>query len=699
MTTKNRVSNRLLSEKSPYLLQHAYNPVDWYPWGREAFAKANTENKPIFLSIGYSTCHWCHVMERESFEDEEVAQLLNRYFVPIKVDREERPDVDHIYMEFCQALTGSGGWPLTILMTPDKKPFYTGTYFPKESRYGRPGIINVLTQLGELWKENEQKVRDSAESIYKSVTSSEESPVESLTPSREDDFIPWAKEILDTAFQTFQKSFDRQHGGFGQAPKFPTPHNLTFLLRYAYDQGNDLEAQQAAKMVRTTLDCMGKGGIYDHIGFGFARYSTDRHWLVPHFEKMLYDNALLAIAFLEGYQVQHEHQDEQKAREIFAYVLRDMTAPEGGFYSAEDADSEGVEGKFYVWAPQEIHEILGSEKGRLYCQAYGITQEGNFEEKNIPNLLHTDWASLEKEWGRSLEDILKQLDESREALFRAREKRIHPHKDDKILTSWNGLMIAALAKGAQILVDPSYLEAAEKAVCFIQNTLYINNRLLARYRDGDSAYLGYLDDYAFLIWGLIELYQASGKKEYLEFAMKLQKQQDDLFWDTELHGYFLTGSDAEELLIRPKEIYDGATPSGNSISALNLIRLARLTGDTHWENRAHEQLRAFMSTLSSYPSGYSAFLQAVQFALNESKEIILAGSLQHSELLKMRSMIFREFRPYTTLLYQDGSLTELIPWLKDYPQNSNGTTAYVCQNYSCHRPVHRAEDLSSLLNV
>ncbi|HHY26824.1 MAG TPA: thioredoxin domain-containing protein [Desulfitobacterium dehalogenans] len=637
-------------------------------------------------------------MERESFEDEEVAQLINRYFVPIKVDREERPDVDHIYMEFCQALTGSGGWPLTLFLTPDeRKPFYAGTYFPKESRYGRPGILDLLSQLGELWQKDKPKIRDSAEAIYKAVTSREEPSVDSLTPAQKDDFIPWAKEILDTAFQTLQKSFDPHYGGFGRAPKFPTPHNLTFLLRYAHDHGDDSAARQAALMVRTTLERMGQGGIYDHVGFGFARYSTDRHWLVPHFEKMLYDNALLAIAYLENYQVQHNPHDKQKAREIFAYVLRDTTAPEGGFYSAEDADSEGVEGKFYVWTPQEIHEILGDEEGRLYCQAYGITPAGNFEGENIPNLLDTDWEALESEWNQSPESLKKHLEESRKKLFAVRKKRIHPHKDDKILTSWNGLMIAALAKGAQILGDPAYGEGAEKAVHFIQKNLYPNRRLLARYRDGDSAHLGYLDDYAFLIWGLIELYQVSGKKEYLEFALKLQRQQDELFWDSEKTGYFLTGKDAEELLIRPKEIYDGATPSGNSVSALNLIRLARLTGDGDLEKRASEQIMAFRSTLSTYPSGYSAFLQAIQFALQESREIILAGSLQQPELRNMRTMIFKEFRPYTTLLYEDGTLSELIPWLKDYPLNSDKVTAYLCQNYACHKPVHQAEDLSALL--
>ncbi|WP_445900299.1 thioredoxin domain-containing protein [Desulfitobacterium sp. THU1] len=699
MRNMNIEANRLVNEKSPYLLQHAYNPVDWYPWGQEAFAKAKKENKPIFLSIGYSTCHWCHVMERESFEDHEVADLLKRYFIAIKVDREERPDVDHIYMEFCQALTGSGGWPLTILMTPDQKPFYAGTYFPKESRYGRPGIVDILHQLGELWKADEEKVHNSAESIYTAVIASKVPPTPSMISSQDDDFRPWAKEIIEIAMQTFQKSFDSQYGGFREAPKFPTPHNLTFLLRYAHDHGQEPKAQQAAQMVRNTLDAMGQGGIYDHIGFGFARYSTDRHWLVPHFEKMLYDNALLAIAYLESYQVRHDPQDEQTAREIFAYVLRDMTAPEGGLYSAEDADSEGVEGKFYVWTPQEIHELLGPEAGQLYCRAYDITRDGNFEGHNIPNLLHTEWAALAEEFNLPLEELSLQLEEARQILFQAREKRIHPHKDDKILTSWNGLMIAALAKGAQIFGDTTFSDAAQRAVSFIMNNLYPDQRLLARYRDRDSAHLGYLDDYAFLIWGLIELYLATEKKDYLGFALSLQRAQDELFLDSEELGYFLTGHDAEELLIRPKEIYDGAIPSGNSVSACNLIRLARLTGDAHWEKRAHEQLMAFKSPLSTYPAGYTAFLQALQYALAQSQEIVLTGPLQHAEHSKMKELIFAEYRPYTILLYQEGTLTELIPWLTNYPQDSKQATAYVCQNHSCHRPVHTAAELSSLLST
>lgn len=633
-------------------------------------------------------------MEQESFEDDEVAELLNRYFIAIKVDREERPDVDHLYMEFCQALTGSGGWPLTIFMTPDdKKPFFTGTYFPKQRRYGRAGLIEILNQIGELWRTNEKKLRQSAEEIFDAVTTHKHTHFELETEQDKNEFQAWTHELIQTSYNTLHKSFDPHYGGFGSAPKFPSPHNLTFLLRYSLSHPQE----KALKMVRTTLDMMGKGGVYDHIGYGFSRYSTDEKWLVPHFEKMLYDNALLAIAYLECYQLEHQPQDEQKAREIFSYVLRDMTSPEGGFYSAEDADSEGEEGKFYVWTPEEIRKVLSGVRANLYCEAYDITEKGNFEGKNIPNLLRADWEKLAMDTGMSYESLAELLDNCRKELFFAREKRIHPYKDDKILTSWNGLMIVALAKGAQILNDSHYAEAAENAAEFLLNTLYREQRLLARYRDGEAAYLGYLDDYAFLIWGLLELYMATGSVKHLQSALMLQNEQERLFLDKEAGGYYLTGSDAEELLIRPKEVYDGAMPSGNSISALNLLRIARLTGDEKWERRAEEHILAFRSSLSTYPSGYNAFLQALQFVQNPNKEIILAGNLSDPELIQMKKLCFSSFKPYTTLLYQEGTVGKLIPWVKDYPTEPNKVTAYVCENFSCHKPVHTATELAAFL--
>ncbi|KJR48871.1 Thymidylate kinase [Desulfosporosinus sp. I2] len=708
MGNTSKQANKLLDEKSPYLLQHAYNPVNWYPWNEEAFAKSKRENKPIFLSIGYSTCHWCHVMERESFEDEEVAALLNRYFISIKVDREERPDVDHLYMAFCQALTGSGGWPLTIMMTPQKKPFFAGTYFPKTQRYGHKGIMELLEQVGTLWETDEAKLRGSSEEIVSAVQSQRSiptkpsplsSPINDLASPNDqgtgsEAFQAWGKEIIANAYRVLAHSFDARYGGFGRAPKFPTPHTLTFLLRYAQDHPQD----KALEIVRKTLDGMAHGGIYDHVGFGFARYSTDEKWLVPHFEKMLYDNALLAIAYLENYQVSHLYRDAQIAEQIFAYVLRDMTSSEGGYYSAEDADAEGVEGKFHVWTPAEIEAVLDKETAAKYCATYDITPKGNFEGKSIPNLLQGSLGKIIHEGTQSEDGVLQSLATARQTIFETREKRIHPHKDDKILTAWNGLMIAAMAKGAQVLGNTLYLDAAEKAANFILTHLRRNDgRLLARFREGDSALLGYLDDYVFLIWGLLELYTAGGKPYHLQIALQLQAEQDRLFRDEEEGGYYLTGSDAEELLFRPKESYDGALPSGNSITALNLFRFARMTGDERWERKAEQQLLDFRPVLEEHPSGYTAFLQALQFALHPSQELILAGSLNTPELPEMRKLFFSTFRPYASVLYQEGNLIEIVPWIQDYPIIPNQMTAYLCQNFTCQRPVHQIEAFKALL--
>jgi len=490
--------NRLVYEKSPYLLQHKNNPVDWFPWGEEAFVRAREEGKLIFLSIGYSTCHWCHVMERESFEDEEVAWFLNRHYISIKVDREERPDIDHIYMEVCQAMTGQGGWPLTVVMTPDKQPVFAGTYFPKRGRWGKPGLLEILKQIQEKWEVEKEKIVGVGMRVTEAIQLRQFSSGEDLS-----------KATLDQAFQQFCNSFDPVYGGFGPAPKFPTPHNLMFLLRY----WKMTREHEALAMVEKTLAAMHNGGIYDHIGFGFARYSTDREWLVPHFEKMLYDNALLAIAYLEAYQVTGNNRYARVAREIFTYVLRNMTSQEGGFYSAEDADSEGEEGKFYLWVPEEIKGILGEEEGEYYCRLFGITQEGNFEGRSIPNLILSctdERAGLLKIDDQELLGMLELVEESRRKLFIEREKRVHPFKDDKILTAWNGLMIAALAKGSRVLNNPEYSRAAARAVEFIwQKLRRQDGRLLARYRDEEAAFLAYLDDYAFLVWGLIELYEAA----------------------------------------------------------------------------------------------------------------------------------------------------------------------------------------------
>ncbi len=670
-----KTSNRLINEKSPYLLQHAHNPVDWYPWGDEAFAKAKAEDKPVFLSIGYSTCHWCHVMERESFEDPEVAEILNKHFISVKVDREERPDIDTIYMAVCQAITGHGGWPLTVILTPDKKPFFAGTYFPKQDSRGMPGLIGMLTRITGLWQNEREKLQYTVNDITRVI---------------ENNFFTHdrgaiTKDTLSRAYNYFENSFDPEYGGFGRAPKFPSPHNLSFLLRYWKMTGRE----QALEMVEKTLESMYLGGIYDHIGFGFSRYSTDRRWLVPHFEKMLYDNALLAIAYLETYQAAKKEKWAKITRDIFTYVLRDMTSPEGAFYSAEDADSEGVEGKFYVWTPDEIKEVLGTEEGEKFCQQYDITPEGNFEGKSIPNLIRTGYRS-----GDPL--AIKQL-------FIYRDRRVHPFKDDKILTGWNGLMIAALSLGARVLEEPQYAEAAEKAVSFImENLRREDGRLLARYRDGEAAYAAYVDDYAFLVWGLIELYQATFKPDWLLLALELNRDMLKYFWDESNGGLFQYGSDAENLISRPKETYDGATPSGNSVAALNLLKLARLTGDSNLEEKSRIQLQVFGGSINEAPMGHSHFLMGAWFDMVPPLEVTLCGDPKSGEMKEMLRVINSDFRPELLLTLKPPGdageqISEIVPFTKDRRPMEGRATAYVCTNYACRQPVIGSKQLREIM--
>ncbi|HHY36907.1 MAG TPA: thioredoxin domain-containing protein [Firmicutes bacterium] len=684
MTTGTRRANRLIKEKSPYLLQHAYNPVDWYPWGPEAFARAKGEDKPIFLSIGYSTCHWCHVMERESFANEEVAELLNKFFVSIKVDREERPDIDQIYMQACQLLTGQGGWPLTIFMTPEKKPFFAGTYFPRESRFGRPGLLDILATIHEQWMTNREELVRAGEQLTRAL--------QAQVADRDRGDLD--EDTLHRAYQILRENYDETYGGFGPPPKFPTPHNLLFLLRYWHWTGDD----HALSMVKNTLEAMHRGGIYDHLGYGFARYSVDEKWLVPHFEKMLYDNALLAMAYLEGYQVTGKESFARIAREIFTYVLRDMTSPAGAFYTAEDADSEGEEGKFYTWTKAEIKEILGADLGEEFCRWYGVTEAGNFEGKNILNRVQGETAVAE---GDPREE--EHLAAACQKLFAVREKRIHPHKDDKILTSWNGLMIAALAMGARILSEPRCLEAAARAVQFIWVHLQSREgRLLARYREGEAAYPAYLDDYAALIWALLELYQADQQPVWLRRALTLQEEQDRLFWDEAEGGYFFTGHDSEEILTRPKEVHDGAIPSGNSMAALNLLRLGRLTGREEFTGRAKSLFRTFAGPVSRYPAGYTFFLTALHFALVPGPDIVVAAEKKGEDLRQEMAPLNRLFAPTTTFLYrQEGpeakELEALAPFTAAMLPREGKTTYYICENFACRQPTtERAEVLRIL---
>lgn len=671
--------NRLSKEKSPYLLQHANNPVDWYPWSDEAFKEAKKRNCPIFLSVGYSTCHWCHVMERESFEDEEVAAVLNNNFVSIKVDREERPDIDHIYMSVCQAMTGQGGWPLTILMTPDKKPFYAGTYFPKHEKWGRIGLVDILIQVSEKWRQDPDLLIRTSNRVIEAVQSRDKGPAADKITG----------EILEKANMEARHHFDRRHGGFGPAPKFPTPHNLALLLRY-WKRKKDPEAMA---MVEKTLESMYRGGIYDHIGFGFARYSTDERWLAPHFEKMLYDNALLALAYTEGYQETGRKLYARVAKQIFTYILRDMTSPEGGFYSAEDADSEGQEGKFYVWTPDEIKNILGERDGEIYCRLFNITSKGNFEGRNIPNLIAAPPFNDAGELTLEAEGSAGSIERLRQELFNAREKRVHPYKDDKILTSWNGLMIAAMARGAAVFGEDVYSEAAVGAVEFIyQKMRRLDGRLLARYRDGESAYPAYLDDYAFLTWGLLELYQAAFDASHLERALELTGQMINLFWDEENGGFFFYGKDAEQLISRPKEIYDGALPSGNSVALLNLLRLARLTGDESLAEMAEKQVKAFSGSIGQYPWGYTHFLMGVDFMLGPTREIVIAGKENDPDTTAMLRAVGQAFMPDAVVAFvpegeASRQIEKLVPFLKEQRPLDGKAAAYICEDYACRAPV------------
>ncbi|HZJ82457.1 MAG TPA: thioredoxin domain-containing protein [Clostridia bacterium] len=668
-------SNRLIHEKSPYLLQHAHNPVDWYPWGEEAFDKAKSEDKPIFLSIGYSTCHWCHVMEEESFQDEEVAHALSQNFISIKVDREERPDIDHIYMTICQALTGKGGWPLTVIMTPDQKPFFAGTYFPKNNRQGMTGLIELLDRIKEAWNTKKGTLLESADSILETMD---------LHFTMGDQQDEMSKEPIDEAYRELHSSFDETYGGFGYAPKFPSPHNLSFLLRYWKLTGEG----RALDMVEKTLDGMYRGGIFDHIGYGFSRYSTDERWLVPHFEKMLYDNALLSIAYIEAYQITGKGEYARVATKIFDYIIRDMIHPEGGFYSAEDADSEGVEGKFYVWTPKEIKDILGQEDGQVFCDYYDITSRGNFEGQCIPNRTHAKEPADDKE---QVIDVLRQK------IFDSREKRIHPHKDDKILTSWNALMISAMAIGGRVLDKPKYTMASRKALEFIlRNLINKDGRLMVRYRDGESAHLAYLEDYAYLIWTLIELYESTFEPQYLELALKNNGEMLDLFWDREKGGLFMYAEDGEQLISRPKEIYDGALPSGNSVAALNMLRLARMTGDHQIEERAYSQLNTFAKMVRANPSAHTHFLMAAMFGLYPTKEIVLSGDSKDQNMKAMIDFIHKTFLPQAIVLLRDSgskdrALVQLAPYVENQRPLHNRATAYICENFACREPISDIE--------
>lgn len=667
-------TNRLINEKSPYLLQHAHNPVDWYPWGEEAFEKAKNENKPVFLSIGYSTCHWCHVMEKESFEDDDVAALMNDAFVSIKVDREERPDIDSIYMAVCQAMTGSGGWPLNLLITPDRKPFHALTYIPKESRLGRVGMLDLIPQVKELWNSQRDEVEKAANQNVNALKPA------SLAGERLTD------DILHIAYEQFLGMFDEEHGGFGHAPKFPTPHNLMFLLRYWKRTGD----RMALMMVEKTLCAMRMGGIYDHVGFGFHRYSVDQRWLVPHFEKMLYDQAMLAMAYTEAYQATGKEEYERTCREIFIYLMRDMTSPEGGFFSGEDADSEGEEGKFYLWTENELRQVFTDEEYKLVKKVFNIKVNGNFTEGNGKNIFYLSNPITELP-GFPITDIGKSIESSRLKLFEVRENRIHPGKDDKILTDWNGLMIAALAKASQSLHEPGYAKNAQKAADFI--IIKMRNPkggLYHRYREGETAIPGFLDDYVFFVWGLLELYEATFEIRYLEAALEFNEYLLKHFWDAKAGGFFIASDDAENILIRKKDIYDGAVPSGNAVAMLNLIRLGKITADPELERKAEAIGQAFSRIVGQAPAGYTMLMSALDFTIGPSSEVVIAGDLQADDTMDMLKALRKEFIPNKVVILrpnEESEITRISDYTKSLLSKGGKATAYVCRNFSCRLPV------------
>lgn len=686
--------NHLKNEKSPYLIQHAKNPVDWYPWGEEAFRKAEIEDKPIFLSIGYSTCHWCHVMEKESFEDQEVAELMNKVFVAIKVDREERPDIDGIYMTASQIMTGTGGWPLTIIMTPDKKPFFAGTYFPKESGFGSIGIKDMILNVHDIWVGNRDEVLNSGDQILNALKD-----VSKTRSGTEFDI-----NILEKTYDELSKIFDDENGGFGEFQKFPTPHNLMFLLRYYKRTGN----KHSLHMVKKTLDSMRSGGIYDHIGFGIHRYSVDKYWLVPHFEKMLYDQALVAMVYTEAYQVTGDPNYRKTAEEIFTYILRDMKSPKGAFFSAEDADSEGVEGKFYQWTAEEITGVLDDEDAELAMMLYNIKESGNFNDgyshnsnKNIPYLLYSV-EKLADKIGADPEDIEDKIEDIRSKLYIEREKRVHPHKDDKILTDWNGLIIAALAKAGSVFKNKEYCDGATEAADFILDKLTDNGRLIHRYRDDQASVAGNLDDYSFIIWGLLEVYSSVFDVKYLNAAIELNNSVIKHFWDEENYGFFFTADDAEKVLIREKKTYDNATPSGNSVELLNLIKIARLTDNPEMESLTVKMEKAFSEEVKRIPAGHTMFIVGVDFKLGPSFEVVVVGNPESEDTVKMIDSLNKPFIPNMVTILKDPETSDELDNINEsltLKKTIEGkSTAYVCASGSCKIPTTSVEEMLRLMD-
>ncbi len=690
MQAPKKHTNKLIDETSPYLLQHAHNPVDWYPWGDEAFERARAEDKPLLVSIGYSACHWCHVMEHESFEDEATAKIQNENFINIKVDMEERPDVDKIYMNFVQITTGRGGWPMNVFMTPDKVPFFGGTYFPPAQRYGMPSWQQVLVSIAEAWRERRDELMRSATDILGELR---RMSIAEMSGSGLDE------ELSANAFSSFVRSFDAKNGGWGGAPKFPQAMSMEFLLRYWQRTGD----AGALEMVNKTAEKMANGGIYDQLGGGFHRYAVDAVWLVPHFEKMLYDNAQLVRLYLHLFQVSRAASpdagaDGSQTTEFFRrvavdtleYVHREMTGPSGGFYSSQDADSEGEEGKFFVWTPEEVIEVLGEEKGRIFNEIYDVTPDGNFEGKNI----------LNSEFGARRPGIVddERLAAMRQRLFEEREKRVKPFRDEKILTAWNGLMLAAFAEASAVLGRSEYLDVARRNADFLIENLIVDGsdgglRVLRTWKDGRAKLNGYIEDYANLADGLIELYQVSGERKYLSTAKALGDAMITEFWDEEGGGFFFTGNDHEELIVRNKDFFDNATPSGNSVAADVLLRLAKFYGEERYERFAVAALRIAATQIGRYPQGFGRALSAIEFHLSPVKEVVIVGE-RGSEL---ETELWSRYRPATIAVLGTGAADAGLPLLEGRETVDGRPAAYVCENFVCQRPVTDSSELRELL--
>ncbi|MBL9135683.1 MAG: thioredoxin domain-containing protein [Verrucomicrobiales bacterium] len=669
-----RLTNRLAKEKSPYLLQHRHNPVDWYPWGEEAFTRARVENKPIFLSIGYSTCHWCHVMERESFEDAATAAVLNEHFVSIKMDREERPDVDKIYMTYIQARTGSGGWPLNVFLTPDLKPFYGGTYWPPEGKFGRPGFREVLKHIAGLWRDRPDELKESADDManrMRQFAAQESSAKKGALPSK----------IMSKAADEIKGEYDARHGGFGGAPKFPRPSQPSFLLRHAQRSGD----AKGVRMVLHTGERMAAGGMHDQLGGGFARYSVDAEWLVPHFEKMLYDNAQLVHLYLDAFLVSGEVRFADIARSTIGYVLRDMTHPDGGFYSAEDADSEGHEGKFYCWTQEELASLLPADELGVVTRRYGITRKGNFEDHSHPQPLK-GLNVLSIVDPKLTPDEVRVLESAKARMLVARSKRVRPHLDDKILTSWNGLMLGAMARAAVILDEPKWLAAAERNVAFLKERLWDgqNGTLFHRWRDGERDTVQLLDDYAFLLDGVVHLYEATLRPEHLQFAIQIADGLLARFHDPGVGGFWQSGPGAKDLIVRFKEEYDGAEPSGNSVATLALLRLASITERGEYRQAAEQTLRYFSDRLAKAPQTVPYLLQALDFSVEEPKRVVIAGAEGEAATGRLIKAAHSVYQPRRVIL---GTRGPVEPFARTLSAKEDQPTAYVCTGTACQPPT------------